>query len=75
MRIVDFLAATAGLEVDLNTDIINRYSLQAETDNLGIAGIFLIEVSKKLHLQDVYKRQVQEKRPSGGYRLHSGTVY
>ena len=27
MRIIDLLAATAGLEVDLDADIVNRYSL------------------------------------------------
>ena len=56
MRVIDLLAATAGLEVDLDADIVDRYSLQAETDNLGIAGIFLIKVSEKLNLQFFHGR-------------------
>ena len=56
MRIVDLLAATAGLEVDLDTDIIDRDSLQAETDDLSIAGIFLVKVSEKLYLQFFHGR-------------------
>ena len=50
MRIIDLLAATAGLKVDLDADVINRYSLQAKTDDLGVAGIFLVKVSEKLYL-------------------------
>lgn len=56
MRVIDLLAATAGLEVDLDADIVDRYSLQAKTDNLGIAGIFLVKVSKKLYLQFFHGR-------------------
>ena len=56
MRVIDLLAATAGLEVDLDADIVDRYSLQAKTDNLGIAGIFLVKVSKKLNLQFFHGR-------------------
>lgn len=51
MRVIDLLATTAGLKVDLDANIVNRYSLQAETDDLGIAGIFFVEVSEKLYLQ------------------------
>lgn len=51
MSVVNLLAATAGLKVNLDADIVNRYSLQAETDNLSIAWIFLVEVSEKLYLQ------------------------
>lgn len=51
MCVVDLLAATAGLKVDLDADVVNRYSLQAKTDNLGVAGILLVKVSKKLYLQ------------------------
>ena len=38
MRVIDLLAATAGLEVDLDADIVDRYSLQAKADNLGKIG-------------------------------------
>lgn len=31
MGIVDLLAATAGLQIDFNADIVNGYSLQAQT--------------------------------------------
>lgn len=51
MRVVDLLAATAGLKVDLNADVVNQYSLQAKTDNLSIARSFLVKVSEKLYLQ------------------------
>lgn len=51
MRIIDLLAATAGLKVDLDADVVNRYSLQAKTDNLGVAGIFFVKVSEKFDLQ------------------------
>lgn len=50
MCVVDLLAATTGLKVDLDADVANRYSLQAKTDNLGVAGIFLVKVSEKLYL-------------------------
>lgn len=32
MGIVDLLAATAGLQIDFNADIVNGYSLQAQTN-------------------------------------------
>ena len=51
MRVVDLLTTTAGLQVDLEADVVNRYSLQAKTDNLGIARVFFVKVSEKLYLQ------------------------
>lgn len=44
MGIVDLLAATAGLQIDFNADIVNGYSLQAQTNDLRIAGILLVEI-------------------------------
>lgn len=56
MRIVDLLAATTGFEVDLDADIVDRYSLQAETDDFGVAGIRLVKVSEKLYIQFFHGR-------------------
>lgn len=44
MGIVDLLAATAGLQIDFNADIVNGYSLQAQTNDLRIAGILLVQI-------------------------------
>ena len=56
MCIVDLLTATAGFQIDLDADVVNRHSLQAETDNLGVAGILLIEVGQKLNFQLLFGR-------------------
>lgn len=52
--IVDLLAATAGLQIDLDADVIDRHSLQAQTDNFRIAGILLVKVSQKFNLQFLF---------------------
>ena len=44
MGIVDLLVATAGLQIDFNADIVNGYSLQAQTNDLRIAGILLVQI-------------------------------
>ncbi len=56
MGIVDLLAATAGLQIDLNADVVNGHSLQAQTDNLDITGGLLIEVGQKFDLQFLFSR-------------------
>lgn len=56
MGIVDFLVSTAGLQIDLDADVINGHSLQAQTDDFGVAGILLVEVSQKLDLQFLFGR-------------------
>jgi len=56
MGIVDFLASTAGFQIDLDADVINGHSLQAQTDDYGVAGILLVEVSQKLDLQFLFGR-------------------
>ena len=56
MGVVDLLAATTGLQIDLNADVINGHSLQAQTDDLGIARVVLVEVSQKLDLQFFFGR-------------------
>lgn len=55
VSIVDLLAATAGLQVDFDADVINRHSMLAKTNDLGIAGVLLIEVSQKLDLQFFFR--------------------
>ena len=55
MGIVDLLAATAGLQIDFDADVINRHSLHAKTNDLGIAGVLPIEVSQKLDLQFFFR--------------------
>lgn len=39
--VIDFLAATAELQVDFNADIVNGHSLQAQTKDLGVTGFSL----------------------------------
>lgn len=56
MGIVDLLAAAARLQIDLDADVVNRHSLQAETDNLDIARVFFAEVGQKLDLQFLFGR-------------------
>lgn len=51
MGVVDLLATPAGLQVDFDANVINGHSLQAQTNDLGIAGVLPIEVSQKLDLQ------------------------
>ena len=51
MCVVDFLATTAGLQTDFDADVISGQSLQAQTNDLGVAGVLLAEVSQKLNLQ------------------------
>ena len=45
VRIVDLLTATAGFQVDFDADVINGHSLQAQTNDLGVAGVLPIEMS------------------------------
>ena len=56
MGVVDFLASTAGLQVDFYADFINGLALQLQADNLSIARICLIKVSKKLDLKFSFRR-------------------
>lgn len=44
MGIVDLLAATAGLQIDFNADIVNGYSQKAQANDLRIEGILLVEI-------------------------------
>ena len=48
---VDFLAATAGLQIDFYADFINGLTLQLQTDNLSETRVLLIKVRQKLDLQ------------------------
>lgn len=52
--IVNLPAATAGLQIDLNVDVIDRHYLQAQTDNFRIAGILLVKVSQKFNVQFLF---------------------
>ena len=56
MGIVDLLAATAGLQIDFNADIVNGYSLKLEADDLSISGIHFIKVSQEPDLQFLFSR-------------------
>ena len=51
MGVVDLLTSTAGLQIDLNTDFINRLALQFQTDNLSITRVLFVEVGEKFDLQ------------------------
>ena len=56
MGVVDFLTATAGFQVDLNADVVNRHSLKLEEDNLSISGIHFVKVSQESELQFLFSR-------------------
>ena len=53
---VDFLASTAGLQVDLHANLINGFAQQLQADYLSVAGVLFVKVGKKLNLQFFFRR-------------------
>ena len=56
MGVVDFLASTARLQVDLHANLINGFAQQLQADYLSVAGVLFVKVGKKLNLQFFFRR-------------------